>query len=108
MLFKSLVSATFAALLIPSAMGKFMTLKKHPTTTCGSKGGPWRHYTEDVCAVLSDTDHGITAWNTGSGCTLYAYGSKDCTGSRISIGDDADKGCKNVYGKGSIMVDNCP
>ncbi|KAH6720355.1 hypothetical protein BKA61DRAFT_594707 [Leptodontidium sp. MPI-SDFR-AT-0119] len=108
MLLKSLITATIAALLIPSAMGKFMTLKKHPKTTCSGKGGPWRHYTEGVCAVLSDTDHGITASYTNSGCTLYAYGSKDCTGGRISIGDDRNQDCKNVYGKGSVMVDNCP
>lgn len=69
MLLKSLVPTTLAAILIPAAMGNFMTLKKYPHTNCNSRGGPWRHYNEDVCATLSDTDHGISAWFTGSGCT---------------------------------------
>lgn len=48
--------------------------------------------------------------NTSSdvfGALVYAYGSKDCTGSRASLGSDSDDSCHNIANKGSVMVDNC-
>lgn len=71
MLFKNFVPTVLAAyaLLAPTVLGKHMTLRKYPTTTCEKNGGPYRIYMENECATLYETDHGIEPSFTGSGCT---------------------------------------
>ncbi|KAI8945408.1 hypothetical protein F4801DRAFT_568404 [Xylaria longipes] len=111
MLFKNLAATTFATctLLVPSAMGEFMTLRWNSKANCKGNSVKYRHYYEDECRTLYDSDHGVEIWETGSPCTLYAYESDDCTGNRAPLASPESYGsvCHSLEGRWSVMVTEC-